>query len=89
MTQPRSGPTRPSSRRSVGLVALAILAISLTGCMTQQSAGETATSCPAPDYTPAFLECVAEASEAREWRPCVGEALSDWYVLAVGEDDDD
>lgn len=83
MTQRRSGPTRPSSRRSAGLIALAILGISLTACATQQSAGEVETSCPAPDYAPAFLDCVAAASEAREWRPCVGEALADWYVLSV------
>ena len=79
---------RPSSRRNAGLIGLAILGLSLTACATQQSAGETATSCPAPDYAPAFLECVAEASEAKEWRPCVGEALIDWYVLAVEGGDD-
>jgi hypothetical protein len=32
---------------------------------------------------------VAEASKARAWRPCVGEALADWYVLAVEADDDE
>lgn len=76
---------RPSGGRSAGLIALAILGISLTACATQQSAGEVVSSCPAPDYASAFLKCVAEAADAREWRPCVGDALADWYVLAVDD----
>jgi hypothetical protein len=82
---PKQPPKRPSSRRSAGLIGLAILGLSLTGCETRPVAVETTT----PNYSSEFLDCVADGIEQREMRGCVLDALSDWYVVAVEDDDDE
>jgi len=72
-------PTTPSA----GPIALAILTPWLAACAPPPT--PVATAPTTPDYSAAFLDCVAGAVERREWRPCVGEALADWWVLAGNE----
>jgi hypothetical protein len=49
-----------------------------SGCATKQiAAGRTV-----PNYSPDFLDCVADEMEARKMGPCVDRALQDWVVMS-------
>lgn len=59
-----------------GLIGLAAITIPLSGCASLQSAVKTK-----PDYSAAFLNCVADEMEALHYGQCTSDAIADWLVM--------
>ena len=63
-------------RRINGLIALAVMLIPLSGCESLPKSARIK-----PDYSAAFLNCVADEMEALNYGQCTSDAITDWLVM--------